>query len=71
MQFQFRLTSVNRERLLLKLSITGLPQHLGEDQLWNQVVFRWHIPRTTGCYHCHLLFDHNLSVSDGHYGILC
>ena len=37
---------------LPKCDVTGLPQHLGEDQWRNQVVIRLHTPRTTHC-HCH------------------
>ena len=47
---------------LPKCDVTGLPQHLGQDQWWNQVVYRLHTPRKNGCHHCHRLFDHRLSV---------
>ena len=49
---------------LPKCSLTYLPQHLGEDRWWNQVVVRLHAPRKNGCHHCHRLIDHRLSVSD-------
>ena len=49
---------------LPKCSLTYLPQHLGEDRWWNQVVVRLHAPRKNGCHHCHRLMDHRLSVSD-------
>ena len=49
---------------LPKCYVTGLPQHLGQDQWWNQVVFRLHTPRTTHFHHCYRNFDHKLSVSD-------
>lgn len=63
---------VNREiRLLPKCDHTAFPQILDEDLRWNQVVMRWHVPRTTGCHHCHRLLDHNFSVSDDRYGIFC
>ena len=52
---------------LPKCDVTGLPQHLGEDQWWNQVVFCLHTPRTSHCLHCHRLFDHKLSVSESGY----
>ena len=54
---------------LPKCDVTGLSQHLGQDQWWNQVVFRLHPPRTTHCHHCHRIFDHKLSVSERGYGI--
>jgi len=47
-----------------KCNITGLPQHLGEGQRWNQVVVRLHAPRGSHCHHCHRLIDHRLSVSE-------
>ena len=56
---------------LPKCDVTGLPQHLGKDQWWNQVMVRIHVPRTSLCHHCHRLFDHRLSVSDCYSGILC
>ena len=49
---------------LPKCSLTGFPQHLGEDRHWNQVVVRLHVPRRNGCHHCHRMMDHRLSVSD-------
>ena len=49
---------------LPKCSLTYLPQHLGEDRWWNQVVVRLHAPRRNGCHHCHRMMDHRLSVSD-------
>ena len=49
---------------LPKCDITGLPQHLGDDRWWNQVVLRLRAPRKNGCHHCHRLMDHRLSVSD-------
>ena len=52
---------------LPKCDVTGLPQHLGEDQWWNQLVFCLHTPRTSHCHHCHRLFDHKLSVSESGY----
>ena len=52
---------------LPKCDVTGLPQHLGEDQWWNQVVFRLHTPRKTHCHHCHRIFEHKLSVSESGY----
>ena len=55
---------------LPKCDVTGLPQNLGEDQWWNQVVVRWHVPRTTHCHHCNRIFDHRLSVSESGYGIV-
>ena len=54
---------------LPKCDITGLPQNLGKNQWWNQVLVRFHLPRTTSCHHCHLIFDHKLSVSVGHCNI--
>ena len=48
---------------LPKCNLTDLPQHLGEDRWWNQVVVRLHAPRKNGCHHCHRLMDHRLSVS--------
>ena len=33
---------------LPKCDLTGLPQHLGEDRWWNQVVCRLHAPRRNG-----------------------
>ena len=56
---------VNRElKGLPKCSLTGFPQHLGEDRWWNQVVVRLHAPRKNGCHHCHRMMDHRFSVSD-------
>ena len=49
---------------LPKCSLTYLPQHLGEDRWWNQVVVRLHTPRKNGCHHCHRMMDHRLSVSE-------
>ena len=49
---------------LPKCSLTGFPQHLGEDRRWNQTVVRLHAPRKNGCHHCHRIMDHRLSVSD-------
>ena len=49
---------------LPKCDLTGLPQHLGEDRHWNQVVFRLHAPRKNGCHHCHRMMDHRLSVRE-------
>ena len=49
---------------LPKCDLTGLPQHLGEDRRWNQVVFRLHAPRRNGCHYCHRMMDHRLSVSE-------
>ena len=49
---------------LPKCDLTGLPQHLGEDRHWNQVVVRLHAPRRNGCHHCHRMMDHWLSVSE-------
>ena len=49
---------------LPKCSLTYLPQHLGDDRWWNQVVVRLHAPRRNGCHHCHRMMDHRLSVSD-------
>ena len=45
-------------------SLTGFPQHLGEDRWWNQTVVRFLPPRRNGCHHCHRMMDHRLSVSD-------
>ena len=45
-------------------SLTGFPQHLGEDRRWNQTVVRLHAPKKNGCHHCHRMMDHRLSVSD-------
>lgn len=56
---------------LPKCAVTGLPQHLGKDQWWNQVVVRVHVPRTSHCHHCHRLFDHRLSVREACSGIWC
>ena len=56
---------------LPKCDVTGLPQHLGRDQWWNQVVLRLHAPRTSHCHHCHRIFDQKLSVSESGYGICC
>ena len=55
---------------LPKCDVIGLPQHLGQDQWWNQVVVRLHAPRKNGCHHCHRLFDHRLSVREGRSVIL-
>ena len=55
---------------LPKCDVTGLPQHLGQDQWWNQVVVRLHAPRKNGRHHCHRLFDHRLSVREGRSVIL-
>ena len=61
------LTNVKRQKVneelkgLPKCNVTGFPQHLGEGQRWNQVVFRLHMPRGS---HCHGLMDHRLSVRD-------
>ena len=49
---------------LPKCDVTGLPQHLGQDQWWNQVVVRFHVHRTTHCHHCYRIFDHKLSVRE-------
>ena len=49
---------------LPKCDLTYLPQHLGEDRWWNQVVVRLHTPRKNGCHHCHRMMDHRLSVSE-------
>ena len=49
---------------LPKCDLTGLPQHLGEDRHWNQVVVRLHAPRRNSCHDCHRLMDHRLSVSE-------
>ena len=49
---------------LPKCDLTGLPQHLGEDRHWNQVVFRLHAPRKNGCHHCHRMMDHRWSVRE-------
>ena len=49
---------------LPKCDLTGLPQHLGEDRRWNQVVVRLHAPRRNGCHHCHRLMDHRMSVRE-------
>ena len=49
---------------LPKCDLTYLPQHLGEDRFWNQVVVRVHAPRKNGCHHCHRIMDHRMSVSD-------
>ena len=55
---------VNQEfKGLPKCSLTGLPQHLGEGQWWNQVIVRLHTPRRNGCHHCHRMMDHRFSVS--------
>ena len=35
----------------------------------NQVVVRFHVPRTSHCHHCHRMFDQRLSVSEGRYGM--
>ena len=48
---------------LPKCDLTGFPKQLGEDRWWNQVVVRLHVPRKSGCHHCHRLMDHRLSVS--------
>ena len=53
---------------LPKCAVTGFPQHLGEGQQWNQVVFRLRTPRSNYCHHCHRLMDHRLSVRDW-YGV--
>ena len=56
---------VNQElKGLPKCDLTGLPQNLGEDRWWNQVVVRLHAPRRNGCHHCHRMMDHRLSVSE-------
>ena len=63
----------NRKKLLRefkglpKCDVTGLTQHLDEDQWWNQVVVRRHVARTSHCHHCHRIFDHKLSVSESGY----
>ena len=63
---------VNQEfKGLPKCDVTGLPQHLGQDQWWKKVVVRLHAPRKNGCHHCHRLFDHRLSVSERGDGIGC
>ena len=49
---------------LPKYDLTGLPQHLGEDRRWNQVVVRLHAPRRNGYHHCHRMMNHRLSVSE-------
>ena len=49
---------------LPKCDLTGLPQHLGEDRRWNQVVVRLHALRRNGCHHCHRMMNHRLSVSE-------
>ena len=49
---------------LPKCSLTFLPQHLGEDRWWNQVVVRLHAPRRNGCHHCHRMMDHRMLVRD-------
>ena len=49
---------------LPKCDLTYLPQRLGEDRFWNQVVVRLHAPRKNGCHHCHRIMDHRMSVSD-------
>ena len=51
-------------KALPKCDITFLPQHLGDDRWWNQVVLRLRTPRNNGCHHCHRMMDHRLSVSD-------
>ena len=56
---------------LPKCDVTGLPQHLGQDQWWNQEVVRFHVPKTTRCHHCHRILDHKLSVSERGDGICC
>ena len=61
---------LRRFKGLPKCDVTGLPQHLGQDQWWNQVVVRLHAPRKNGCHHCHRLFDHRLSVREGRSVIL-
>ena len=53
-----------RIQRVAQCDVTGLPQHLGQDQWWNQVVIRFHVPRTTHCHHCHRIFDHKLSVRE-------
>ena len=61
---------VNQEfKGLPKCDVTGLPQHLGQDQWWNQVVVRLHVSRGSHCHHCHRIFDHKLSVSERGDGI--
>ena len=61
---------VNQEcKGLPKCDVTGLPQHLGQDQWWNQVLVRFHRPRTSHCHHCHRIFDHKLSISEGCYSM--
>lgn len=52
---------------LPKCDVTRLPQHLGQDQWCNQVMFRLHTPRATHWHHCHRIFDHKLSVSESGY----
>ena len=50
-------------QLLPKCETTGYPQILGDNLRWNQVVFRNGVERHYHCYHCHLFYDHRLSVS--------
>ena len=47
--------------------VTGFPQTLGEDRMWNQVVTRLHTPRRSGCHHCHRMMDHRMSVRARYY----
>lgn len=49
---------------LPKCAVTGFPQHLGEGQPWNQIVYHLRTSRSNYCYHCHCLMDHRLSVRD-------
>jgi len=56
---------------LPKCSITGFPRKLGDEEYWNQVVFRIQTTRSNGCHHCHRIYDHRLSLSiflDGEKG---
>ena len=61
---------LRKSKGLPKCDATGLPQHLREDQWWNQVVVRRHVTRTSHCHHCQRIFDHKLSVSEGGYDML-
>ena len=62
-----RKTLLREFKGLPKYDVTGLPQHLGQDQWWNQVMVRFHVPRISHCHHCHRMFDHRLSVSEDRY----
>ena len=60
----YRKKVIREFKALPKCDLTGLPQILGEDRHWNQVVVRLHAPRRNGCHHCHRMMDHRMSVSE-------